>query len=106
MFLSTLSAPVLTAGHGAESETAVCLESALGSAHPVEQFEGVRPPVDADHCPLCHWMRAVSGAAPSPTVSAQVALDSVADAVGTSARVSLVHLSNHQSSRAPPVSSR
>jgi hypothetical protein len=73
-FLVGLTAPALSARHGATGDDASC-GPGLVNGHPVEQFEPVLPPVVDDHCALCHWLRAVGGASPAGAQVQDVGLD-------------------------------
>jgi len=75
-FLAGLTAPALSASHGATGDDASC-GPGLVAGHPRQQFEPVLPPVVDDHCALCHWLRAVGGAAPAGAQVQDVALDPV-----------------------------
>jgi hypothetical protein len=98
----SLCAPALAVGHADARGPAVCPEDLVGSAHPIDQFESVLPPVDSDHCPLCHWLRAVSGAVPRPAASAACPLDRSAGVSGLVERLPVHPSSTAHASRAPP----
>ena len=50
----------------------------LAPGHSVDQFEAAHPPGRGDHCPLCHWLRAVSGLSPGTVASSSAWLEPVA----------------------------
>jgi len=98
----TLSAPALASGHLEGRGRLTCPESALGSAHPVEQFESVLPSVDAEHCPLCHWMRAVSNSVPVPMTAVGHVDDPWVKPLAAGELVPVFAVAHVSASRAPP----
>ena len=50
----------------------------LAPSHPVDQIEAAQPPVRGDHCPLCHWLRAISGLSAGAVASSSAWLEPVA----------------------------
>ncbi len=101
MFTAGLSAPAVAGGHGA-TDRVEFVESGLVTPHPLEQFEDLHPPADAEHCPLCHWLRAVSGVAPPSVASTHVPLDGGAGVAGYVSQMAARQVADDRSSRAPP----
>ncbi|HEX5217050.1 MAG TPA: hypothetical protein VFV98_16420 [Vicinamibacterales bacterium] len=77
----------------------------LAIGHTAAQFEAVRTPVADEHCAICHWMRAVNGAAPGSPLATSIATD--LEAVATVGRPTgyALDLAAEQPSRAPPARS-
>jgi hypothetical protein len=68
-FLGGLGLPFLNARHfGADDDTA-CGQVSIFNGHTQQQVDAAPAPVPRDHCALCHWQRAVGGAAPSAPVA-------------------------------------
>ena len=103
VFTASLSAPALAGGHAA-ADRVEFVESGLVTPHPVEQFEDLHPPADAEHCPICHWLRAVSGVAPPAVASTHVRLDVRAGVAGYVSQMAARQVADDRSSRAPPAS--
>lgn len=74
----------------------------LGPSHPVEQFEAVHPPLRGDHCPLCHWLRDISGLSPGTVASSGAWLEPVAVKAPAPATQVESPAVLGRSSRAPP----
>jgi hypothetical protein len=102
VFVASLAAPAIAAGHGDGVCPDRCLEMTLGWAHDGEHLEGVRPPLDADHCALCHWLRDVNRAAPRPATSAAVTFDRAVGIADETASAPCRLVADGQPSRAPP----
>jgi hypothetical protein len=100
-FAGSLLLPSISAGHSA-TDGDDAGDPALAARHVTEQVEPVRSPVTGDHCPLCHWLRAVGGARPAvgglprrvlqPTAAPALEITSVVPAAPV----------GRQRSRAPP----
>lgn len=77
----------------------------LAAGHSAAQFEAVHTPVADEHCAICHWMRAVNGAAPGVPLAVLVATD--LHAVVTVGRPTgyALQLAAETPSRAPPARS-
>lgn len=69
-FLGGLGLPFLNARHFGYDDDAACGQISLFNGHTQQQYEATAAPIPRDHCALCHWQRAVGGAAPSPAVAA------------------------------------
>ena len=101
-FAASLTLPFLAARHLTFDDDAACGIETLDVGHPRAQFEAAQPGPQVGHCPLCHWLRAVSGAKPGPAVLVTARLDVVPY------RQPLVHQSHasavltDRASRAPP----
>jgi hypothetical protein len=61
VFFSTF-ATSLAASHLRGSDDPLCV-SEFASRHPVPTIAATTPANDVSHCAVCHWMRAVAGAA-------------------------------------------
>jgi len=59
--------PLANSSHPIWDDDACAAADVVGPTHPHQQFEGVHQPTPAGHCALCHWLRAVSSAAPGTT---------------------------------------
>ena len=101
-FVGSLALPFLAARHLTFDDDAACGLETLSIGHTRTQFEAAQPTAPFGHCPLCHWLRAVSGARPGPAVQVTARLDVVAS------RTSIVRQGHGTSvpidrpSRAPP----
>jgi hypothetical protein len=64
----------LAGAHARVLDDAACSIAVVASAHPIQQFEGVRPLVDDGHCATCHLQRAIHGAF-APALDAHPVID-------------------------------
>ena len=96
--------PALSSRHLFADADAECGPT-LAAGHTSSQFEGVRNRTADEHCAICHWMRAVNGAAPGSPLAALIASD--APSVVASGRPSsyALDLAADTPSRAPPARS-
>ena len=96
--------PALSSRHLFADADAEC-GPVLAIGHTAAQFEAVRTPLADEHCAICHWMRAVNGAAPGSPLAALVATD--LQAVVTVGRPTgyALDLAADTPSRAPPARS-
>jgi hypothetical protein len=78
----------------------VQLFSGPGGHHDIRVGAGTPAPV-SQHCPYCHFLRAVSGASPVAVVALAAPATSVVPAITLSPRVTL-SVVTHRPSRAPP----
>jgi hypothetical protein len=100
--LAGLSAPALAASHDGRDGPTFCPEDHLAPAHPIEQFENVLPPIDAAHCPICHWLQALRSATPQPVRGASLQPARSVRAVCTNLRLACVAVTPAKPTRAPP----
>lgn len=100
---ASLALPVSAFWHLTPDDDAACASLTL-TQHPFAQFEVVQTPFGAEHCALCHWSRALGGAALGHHEAAAVWLGPgrirLARATEGPRQVSVVH----RPSRAPPAS--
>ena len=71
VFLASLCLPFLTASHFAWDDDPACGSDVLAPAHATTQFEPVIPGPVAQHCAICHWLRALGSASPAGSPSAR-----------------------------------
>jgi len=101
-FLGTLAIPVATLGHFTPDDDAACGPVIGAPGHASTQVEVPRPAPVPQHCALCHWLRAVGGAAPSvPRVAMSLPTPARVQAPATEHRATDPTL-NERPSRAPP----
>ena len=96
--------PLLTPAHSIWETDRDCGPVLTSEDHQTTHFEGVLPPVTAEHCALCHWLRSVGGAAPR---AAMVALPGFVVRIGGALPQDQYPLAGpvpQQPSRAPPSS--
>ena len=65
LFLGTLGLPMLDLSW---KDDFACGSAELGPRHGTDQIETAQVPLPEEHCAICHWMHAVTGAAPRPAV--------------------------------------
>jgi len=100
-FFGTFTLPVLAGVHLSWNDDPACADE-LGPRHDGAEFASQHTPIQAGHCTVCHWMRAVSGAAPRQAVTHN------AHFTPRASHVPVVHspyahsVSLEQPSRAPP----
>ena len=102
-FVSSLAVPVLGTGHAQLEDDASCDPYVLGGGHPTEQFEVVLPPLADDHCAICHWLRAVGGAAPRAASGPHARFDAATPGSLRPVLAGGRAVISEQPSRAPPV---
>ena len=68
-FMGTLAMPMLALVHISWNDDPTCESDELGPRHAAAQVEAPQAPTAAGHCAVCHWMRAITGAAPTVSVS-------------------------------------
>jgi hypothetical protein len=103
VFVVGLAVPVLAAGHGPAEDDTFCAPFLPSAGHPTLQFEQVLPPVTGEHCAICHWLRAVSGAAPDASSPTQALLDAVSSIAPMPELAGGRTILAERPSRAPPV---
>jgi hypothetical protein len=59
-FVAGVLLPASFAVHEPDDVDAAWGAAGLVAGHPVTQVEPVLPPVDEEHCAICHWMRALT----------------------------------------------
>jgi hypothetical protein len=99
--LAGLLVPFVMSGHPVLETDRDCGPIVLG-AHATTEFETDVPPNALDHCAFCHFLRTISGAAPSTPGAFTPALPEVTVALATNDRL---HNAGHlglQPTRAPP----
>jgi hypothetical protein len=77
-FVGSLSLPLVSFGHLTLDDDRACGSVVLDAGQPWAQFEPIRPSLPADHCALCHWLRAVGGSRTSNVVTAHTGLEPTA----------------------------
>jgi hypothetical protein len=100
-FFGVLAVPVVAGVHLAWNDDSFCEEADLAPRH-ATQLTTEHAPIDASHCAVCHWMRAVASATPRPATRTIFAL--IPRQVETSLLVSTAGRTPalEQPSRAPP----
>jgi hypothetical protein len=102
-FLVTFVTPLIAGVHLLPSDDEACGPSALGPRHPASQFETARDAAaPAAHCETCHWIRALTGAAPARTALAEPPLAACGLGGGAPAWWDGTAVLSGQPPRAPP----
>ena len=100
-FVSSFVLPLAAAGHPVRADDAAC-NLAAGQARDEEtQFRTPDAVSTPDHCPLCHFQRAVGGASPSRTAGISTPSVSSVAVSATEGHAHTLALGT-RSSRAPP----
>lgn len=68
-FVGSLSLPLVNFGHLTLDDDRACGSIVLALGHPWAQLESPAQSLPADHCALCHWLRAVGGSRTSTVVT-------------------------------------
>jgi hypothetical protein len=101
-FLMGFALPFLAARHLTFDDDAACGNDELVVVRLHTQFETPKPVQPPGHCPLCHWLRAVSGAHPDHAPLVATWLEPVAVCPAPVYRAQDVASVTHRPSRAPP----
>lgn len=101
-FLGSVGLPFVSASHMLADDDAACGQVSLVNHHPVVQFERSTPASPLEHCAICHWQRAVSGASTSARVTAALSLESSLAEAPERTRALGRGAPDTRSSRAPP----
>src|SRR4051812_46596611 len=76
--LGSLGLPPLSFGHFTFDDDRACGSVELIASHPGFELGPVKPTLPADHCALCHWLRAVGGARTAGVVTVHAWLEASA----------------------------
>jgi hypothetical protein len=101
IFIGGLALPIVSPAHPVDDDQDTP-GVALISHHPWSEIASVLPPAVPQHCAICHWERALSGASASARVEVASALHAIAVGrleIRLSADSAPIR---HGSSRAPP----
>jgi hypothetical protein len=101
-FVGSLALPFVSARHFLFDDDAACGQPSFASAPSTAILDTATPASPSQHCPLCHFQRAVGGASPSSPIVATswlTASPALAPAAPQSPRTSVVV---ERPSRAPP----
>jgi hypothetical protein len=101
-FVGSLSLPLVSFGHLTLDDDRACGSIVLALGHPWAQLEPIRPSLPADHCALCHWLRAVGGSRTSDVVTPHTWLEPAASAPVLTLVWRPALLVTERPSRAPP----
>lgn len=101
-FVASLALPFLAAQHLTFDDDAACGVDTLSTGHLRTQFEAPQPAAPLGHCPLCHWLRAVSGARPGPEVHVNARFDLVTTRIAPVLQGHGTNVQTARASRAPP----
>ena len=100
-FVSSFGLPLAASDHAVRADDAACNLTADGSGGSETQLRTPAAVSTPDHCPLCHFQRAVGGATPSR--AARISAPSMSSvAVASAARHAHTLALVTRSSRAPP----
>jgi len=102
-FVGGLSLPLLSLGHLALDDDTACGSVVMAFGQPGTRVESQEPSLPAQHCPLCHWLRAVGGARTADAVTTLAWLEPSASAPGVAPVWHPVLVVTERPSRAPPV---
>lgn len=103
-FVGSLSLPLVSFSHLLQDDDRACGSVLLALGHPWAQLEAPHPSLPADHCALCHWLRAVGGARTSGVVTTHTWLEPGASAPVLALVWRPAVLVTERPSRAPPQS--
>jgi len=101
-FASSLALPFIAARHLTFDDDAACGIDTIAIGHSSTQFEASQPAPQVGHCPLCHWLRALSGARPGPAVLVTARLDVVPHRLALVRQGHGSAVTTDRASRAPP----
>lgn len=101
LFLGTLGLPMLDLSW---KDDFACGSAELGPRHGTDQIETAQIPLRAEHCAICHWMHAVTGAAPRPAVSVVAVAGATSVCAITPSPWRAETVRSQGPSRAPPAS--
>jgi hypothetical protein len=100
-FVSSFALPLAAADHAVRADDAACNLAADGNGGAETRLRTPAAASTQDHCPLCHFQRAVGGATPSRTTGLSApSVSSVA--VAAASRHAHTLALGTRSSRAPP----
>jgi hypothetical protein len=100
-FVGTFVMPMVSSQHRGLDDDAACGQPSFLIGHPVTQIESVIEGSPPEHCPFCHFQRAMGGASPSAaTALAHPVI--VAPAACSAARHVRSVAHDERPSRAPP----
>jgi len=104
VLVASLALPVSASWHLMPDDDAACVPSGV-PGHPVAQLEVVRTGPAAEHCALCHWMRALGGAALGHHTATAAWLSPGEISLAISPAPTPQQILSLRPSRAPPASS-
>lgn len=100
-FVASFGLPMTAADHPMRADDAACNLSAGESAGAESRLQNAAPNEAPDHCPLCHFQRAVGGASPSRAARIAASTDSSMTVLASFRRTHAPVLGS-RASRAPP----
>jgi hypothetical protein len=101
-FVGSLSLPLLSFGHLALDDDTACGSVVMAFGQPGTRVGLPQSSPRAQHCPLCHWLRAVGGAQAAGAVTAVAWLEPGAPAPAVSLVWHPALVVTERPSRAPP----
>jgi len=101
-FVGSLALPFVSARHFLFDDDAACGQPSFANAPSTAILDVATPAAPPQHCPLCHFQRAVGGASPSPPIVASSWLSAGPALVPVAPQSPRTSVVVERPSRAPP----